>query len=423
MAHYHARANVCRAGVTYAGLADHPIAVTIGGTDRTSAMHYNEFRITTSLDGSPSTCAFLVSDFAPTVGHTVTITMGGELIWGGTLTERRARVEVLPSGTTIWACQAIDWTWLLDRYARVFLTIGDGTSANTAIRRVLNGFTDPASGFRSGYMPSSLGTVDRLEFSGDTVSNAIRRICASAGCYSRLRPTKAIDAFTTLPTSNALTLATGSDARQMVYEQSFSQVRTRTYYAGGGSATTALVSAGATTIPVEECALYTGTQVLVGGDVIAYTGRSVASGPGSLTGVTGVDYEIPQGAEVKVLAQADDTTAQTALATLLGSSQSGIAVGWFSDGRLTQAEVDGRATADVQAFKSAIPALSFTTSQRWHEPGKTVAVSITNPFTISDTFRIQRVVMRPLGDVSGNTPSFEYQVACRVFRRADILDT
>jgi hypothetical protein len=132
--------------------------------------------------------------------------------------------------------------------------------------------------------------------------------------------------------------------------------------------------------------------------------------------------DIPQGTTVAVLAQADDATAQTALAAVLGSGRSGVSVGWFSDGRLSQGEVTQRAAADVEAFKSAIPALSYTVAQRYHEPGKTVSVSTTDPVTISDTFRVQQVVMRPYGIVAGNTPSFEYQVTCRVFRRSDLLD-
>lgn len=420
MAYYHARANVCRAGVTYAGLAHHPFKAVIGSTDRTTSVLYDSFTVTTALDGSPSTCAFMVQGFAPTLGNDVVLTLGGELIWGGTLTEVRAQAQKVQSGAVYYTCQAIDWTWLMDRYARVNLTIEAGLAVNTAIASILRDYTD--TGFARGYVPIDLPTVGRMVFDGETVSSALRRIASAAGAYVRVRPQKRVDVFDVLPTSNALSLSNSSAIRAVVYEASLSQVRTRTFYVGGGGSTTATVSHMDSTIPVDECGWYSGTQALANGDVFSYTGRTVTSGPGSLTGVSGLAVGLPEGAPVSVLAQADDAAAQTALAAVLGGGRSGIAVGWFSDSRLSQAEVDARAATDVEAFKGAIPALSYTTTARYHEPGKTVTASITDPFTVSDTFRVQRVVMRPYGAVAGNTPSFEYQVTCRVFRRADLLD-
>lgn len=421
MAHYHARANVCRAGVTYAGLAHLPFVATIGGTDRTASILYDAFTVTTALDGSPSTCAFSVQGFTPTQGHDVTLTLGGEMIWGGTLTDVRAQAQKFVSGAVYYQCQAIDWTWLMDRYSRVSLSLPADVAVNQAVTAVLSAFTD--GGFRRGYVPMDLSAVGPMTFEGETVSGALRRIAASASAYMRVRPQKRVDVFDTLPASNALSLSNSSDIRGVVYESSLSQVRTRTYYVGGGGRATATTAPTSSTIPVDECGWYTGTQVYINGDVVAYTGRSVESGPGTLTGVTGISADIAEGATVSVLAQADDVTAQTALATVLGGGRSGVAVGWFSDGRLSQAELDARAAADVEAFKSAIPALSYVTTKRYHEPGKTVSASISDPLTISDTFRIQHVVMRPYGAVTGNAPTFEYAVTCRVFRRADLLDS
>jgi hypothetical protein len=419
MAYYHARANVCRAGVTYAGLAHHPAVLTIGGTDRTSSIMVDDFTITTALDGAPSTCAFSCQGFTPTQWADVTLTMGGALIWGGTLTDVRAVVQKFSSGAVFWQCQAIDWSWLMDRYSRVRLEMA-ARPANQAIAEILRDFTD--GGFQTGYIPMDLGTVGPFSFTGDTVTSALRRITSSVGAYLRMTPRKTLDAFQTLPASNALSIGNGTDIRGVVYESSGAEVRTRTYYAGGGAQTTEPVPAGGATVPVDECAWYTGSQALVGNDVIAYTGRSVASGPGELTGCTGIDREIAQGQVVQVLAQADDAAAQTALATVLGGGRSGVAVGWFNDGRLSQAEVDDRAAADVAFFKAAVPSLSYTTSARYHEPGKTVAVSTTDPVTISGDFTIQQVVMRKFGAIEGNTPSFQYQVSCRVTRRTDVLD-
>lgn len=419
MAYYHARANVCRAGVTYAGLANHPAVLTIGGTDRTSASLVDGFSITTALDGSASTCAFDATGFTPTLGADVTLTLGGALIWGGTLTDVRANAQKLTSGAVFWNCQAIDWTWLMDRYAVVNQEMA-ARPANQAVAEILRTYTD--GGFTTGYIPMEMGTVGPFSFSGETVSSALRRIAASCGGFLRMKPDKSVDLFSTLPTSNALSIGNSTDIRSVVYESSLAEVRTRTYYAGGGAQTTSQVLPSSTTIPVDECSWYEGTQVLIGNDVVTYSGRSALNGPGTLTGCSGIDREIAQGAQVQVLAQVDDATAQTALATVLGGGRSGVAVGWFGDTSLSQAEATARATKDVEFYKQAIPSLSYTTSARYHEPGKTVTVSTTDPVTISGDFRIQQVVMTPFGAVAGNTPSFQYQVSCRLVRRADVID-
>lgn len=419
MAYYHARSNVCRAGVTYAGLAHHPAVFTVGSTDRTSSVMVDEFSITSSVDGGPSTCMFTVSGFTPAEGSDVTLTQGGALVWGGTLLAVKARAQKIVGGTVFYQCSAVDWTWLMDRYAVVRTDLA-ARPANQAVAEILRTYTD--GGFHTGYIPMELGTVGPFSFAGDRVSEALRRIAAAANAVIRIRPNKAVDMFQTLPTSNALAIGNSTDVRNVAYESSLAQVRTRTYYLGGGGQTTAPVSLAATTIPVDECSWYAGTQALIGSTIITYSGRSAETGPGNLTGCSGLVMDLPEGEQVLTLAQADDSAAQTALATVLGGGRSGIAVGWFADARLSYAEAAARATNDVGFFKSAMPSLAYTTSARYHEPGKTVSVSVTDPVTISGDFRIQSVVMRPFGALTGNTPSFEYQVFCRLARRADVLD-
>jgi hypothetical protein len=417
---YHARANVCRAGVTYAGLAHHPAVFKVGATDRSADCLVDGFSIATALDGSPSTCTFVAEGFTPTLGSDVTLTLGGALIWGGTLVAVRAVAQKIVAGTVFYQCQAIDWMWLMDRYAVVNVDIAS-RPANQAVAEILRAYTN--GGFRTGYIPMELGSVGPFSFAGVRVSEALRRIAAAVNAMIRVKPDKSVDMFQTLPASNALSIGNSSDVRGVVYESSLAQVRTRTYFAGGGSQTTALVQATSTTIPVEECGWYvSGTQVLVGSAIISYSGVSAASGPGEITGCSGLTREIPQGETVATLAQADDSAAQTALATVLGGGRSGIAVGWFSDGRLSYGEAAARSTSDVAFYKEAVPSLAYTTSARYHEPGKTVSVSVTDPVTVSGDFRIQSVVMTPFGPIEGNTPRFQYQVQCRLARRADVLD-
>lgn len=421
MAYYHARANVCRAGVTHAGLANHPAVFTVGATARTGNVLVDDFTITTTLDNAPSSCQFTVQGFTPAVGNDVTLTMGGELVWGGTILSSRAVMQKFNSGAVYWNCQAIDWTWEMDRESPVDILIQSSLGVNTITALLLRTYTDPSSGFTPGYISSAVGNAGPFAWTGMKVSEALRAVAASAGCYMRITPTKAVDMFTSLPASNALSLGNSSEIRQAVYEQSLSQVRTKTFIAGGGGQTTANVSVGATVVPVDECEWYTGTVAETPGDRFVYTGRSASSGPGNLTGCSGVAYDIPQGTKVRVVGRVTNTAAETALATVLGGG-TGRAFGWFDGGDHTQATVTAMATSDTTLYGAALPSLQYTTAARFHEPGKEVTVSISDPVSVSGTFRIQSVTMRPFGAIVGNTPRFEYAVQCRLVRRQDAID-
>lgn len=421
MAYYHARAGVCRAGVTYAGLAHLPAVFTIGATDRSSDVKVDDFTISTALDNAPSSCQFVCEGFTPAVGNDVTLTLGGGLVWGGTIMSTRAVAQKLNSGAVFWDCQAIDWTWEMDRQAPVDIIIPSSRGVNTIVALLLRTFTDPSSNFRPGYIDSAVGDAGPFTFTGAKVSDALRAVAAAAGCYMRVTPRKSVDLFTDLPASNPLSLSNSSAIRQVVYEQSLAQVRTRTFIVGGGGQTTENVTAGATVVPVDECEWYTGTIAETPGDRFIYSGRSATSGPGNLTGCSDIAYDIPQGTQVRVVARVTDSAAETALATVLGGG-TGRSVGWFNAGTASQEAVTGMATNDVALYGAAIPALSYTTEDRFHRAGKQVSVSISDPVTVSGDFRIQSVTMRPYGPVTGNSPTFQYSVQCRLVRRVDQID-
>jgi hypothetical protein len=128
--------------------------------------------------------------------------------------------------------------------------------------------------------------------------------------------------------------------------------------AGFGAIATA---AGSTSLPVEDCAQFLsggGWAEAPGGQVFSYTGRSVSSGPGSLTGIpasgpgsltaavragtvsalahltgcAGIVYAINSGDPVNILVIINDAAAQAALAALVGGD--GIHEMFISDGTL-----------------------------------------------------------------------------------------
>lgn len=187
-------------------------------------------------------------------------------------------------------------------------------------------------------------------------------------------------------------------------------------------------AAGSTSLGVEELSLFpsSGWAEAPGGQVFSYTGRSASSGAGTLTGIpasgigaltadvrtgtvkavphlTGIPsssagsilYEIKRGEQVYLFVTRNDTTAQTALATYLGTGD-GIREYFFSDGRLSQDELEARCDAILTERKDPLVTVTFESRDPGITVGKTIDFSLTVP-PVSGTFKIQRVAITELG--------------------------
>lgn len=429
MPYYHARSNVCRSGVTHAGLVNHPMELTVGGTTRKGDTLQNvKYTVTIPLDGGPSTCTFRVSGTKPVLGQDVVFSFGGESWWAGSVLRVRAYVV---GQLVMYDVQAIDWTWLMNRYLPVNGEYA-GMGINTAVRRILEAFTD--GGFRGGYLPASLGDVEAIVFEDVPVVDALQRLAkmanAGVGAYLRIKPDKSVDIGTTFPDGISLAWVNASNYRDLAWEETLDQVRTRTYARGRGSAVVTRVGPGTTTVDVEDCASFSasGGSAHAGHDTFTYTGKSVASGPGQLTGVSGVESDLEQGELVRVSTQVDDSAAQTALATVLGGGRSGVVSNVLDDEAWTLAEAVARATADVQFNKAAAQAVSYTVTAksavvRNHAPGQVVAASVTAPLTISGNFVIQSVTIVPFDtQAATDDPFLTGYVSAGTVSRTGLVD-
>lgn len=431
MAYLHARSNVCRSGVTHAGLVYHPMTLTVGGTSRKGeTLQKVKFTVRLPLDGSASTCTLRLSGTRPAVGQDLLIGYGGEIWWGGTVVETSAHII----GQLVhWDVLAQDWRWLLDRYAvvnEVFYTAG----INTVARRILASATN--GGFTVGYMPASLGDVDTFVCDTERVLSALQRLAklanGGAGAYLRIKPDKSVDIAGSFPDGLALTWTNSSDYRDPVWQEVLHQVRTRTFALGRSTRLTAQVNAGATTIPVEDVTPFVGVsgsaQAVCELDDLTYTGVSATSGAGELTGVAGVAEAHAAGAAIRVRAQVDDAAAQAALATVLGAGRSGIVTNVLQDDAWTLAEVAARAAADVALNQAPAQAVAYTVlapsaKVRAHAPGAVLSASVTAPLTITGDFIIQAVEIQPFDSQASETdPWLRARVSAGPVSRQSLVD-
>ena len=104
--------------------------------------------------------------------------------------------------------------------------------------------------------------------------------------------------------------------------------------------------------------------------------------------------------------QRDDTTAQSLLATRLGGGLSGVLVHRETSQPIQSvAEAEDIAAADLGVFKHPIEGLTYRIVNPHYRPGLTVTASVTTPFAITGTFRIQQVRSVFRGDPARRAPA------------------
>lgn len=416
-----ARSGIARSGVTYAGWAPPNVQVFIGGVNRIDNVDAVGFRITQALDGAASTCQLTLSGYTPTFGQRVMITYASpdQYLFVGTILRIQGIARGASPDAVLWQCTSMGDTWLMDRYARVTKQYHD-RGVGSIVADILATFTD--GGFRIGYIPSSLGNLT-LEFTFEPVTSAIDRIAKAVDGYWEIDPgTKCVSIFDTYPDAALFPITNNPAIRVDSFGGDLSQVRTRVLFQGVSTPTSAPVAALATTVPVQDTAIFPPSgQAFSGFSVMSYTGRTTQGGPGSLTGVTGLAHDLAEGDDVALLVDEGDAAAQAALAAVLGGGLSGIATHVIAKDDASAVEASERARADIALFKSAMTELTYGTiseSHRHVRAGRLQSVTLTAPFTISDTFRVQSVTIVRVGGLKGRTVNLERQVSLSRFQRS-----
>lgn len=382
-------------GEARSGDFDEAFTVTIAGVDRTRQTKFESVDITELVGPAPNECALDVHAFTPSSLQEIKFYNGGvdvgvPLFCG--------HIQVVDQDGSfnkdhpIFHLTATDYVWLLDRYALVTKTYRN-QGVSTIVGDIIATYTN--GGFVPGYLPQSLGDIGEISFTQVRVSEALRRLAQACNGSLRIDYKKSISILdgTAIDAVNSIDISDSSrDVWNFRYKTDPSQWRTRVIWEGGGSTTTALVSPNATSVAVDEIGWYSrsGGTVRAGTVIFTYTGRSADSGPGSLTGCSGITDFVAQGENVYVMVQVDDTGAQATLAAILGGGASGIAVQYNADNRLGLSEITLRATTDLQKYSAAQQVVTYTTSNAYTSVGRPVTVAVTIPTTINATLSIQQ---------------------------------
>jgi hypothetical protein len=422
-----ARAGVLRAGVTRSGMCFNRFQVLINGVDCTQYVRTEDTpTITESLEGGAPSFAFSLKGLTPALGQDVRVLIAtpNEFIFGGTITTRQPILYGTAPGKYHWHCIATGYAaWLMDRYALVtrrYFTQG----VNGILADLLANYTD--GGFRVGYAPASLGDV-AIDFEFESVLDAIERLARASeavtgtAAYFEVTADKIVNIYETYPAGNLPTFSESSvDLASIEYAESFDEIRTQTVSRGAGSTATATVGPGAVRVALQDVAHFSSAGGLAtsGYSLFSYTSKSPESGPGELTGITGLDYDITEGDEVRVYAVHTDLTKQSALAAALGGGLSGVAVHLLDAEGATLTETARRAESDVAQHGEARKTLAFryADTPRRMAVGRFFTANMTRPLTISGEFRVQMITTTVL-ERSHRTPDQEFRSPALTLRR------
>lgn len=404
MAYVQARSGLVRSNAFHCGWTPASWTVYIAGTDRNANVQNHdqwEWTLTLRADGSPATFTFQTYGITPAVGQDVKVVYAtpNDYLFGGTLLQANAQPTSSYAAAVRWNCTAVGYHWLLDRYTPVlaqYRSVGVGTMVADLLYRFSNG------SFKAGYIPSSLGNLS-MDFTFESVWGALQRIAKAVGAVVRVTPERTIDLYTGSYPEAALATVTENTilAESLTYSKDLTQVRTRTLYEGQGTTASSAVAAGSATVPVNDVGPFAtaGGSAISGRSLFTYTTRSTESGAGSLTGCSGILYDIAAEDAVAIMVDATDSSAVTALATLLGGGLSGQATDYLQDGRLSLSELTARGVANRGTFGGALEDVSFTyqTPSRYVRPGRDVTLAVTVPIAISGLFTIQGVTLSRRG--------------------------
>lgn len=380
--------------------------ITINGTDVSRYVLKPSVRITRTL-GSPYTMTLVLKKLS---GLTVPTSLQEIVLGMGDITNRYFAGHILSvteqqrwrgSRYPRYQLQCVDYSWQFD-WRTVSGKRWVNTSATTIIQDMVSAF---APNFTTTHVAVGLPSTDFQSNHEERPSQFLNRLMTLIGGSAHIDYNRDIHAFVTdeawkVPTAISSSSTTVWD---LAISKDRSQVRTRARVVGGSASTTTDVAVGATSIPVDDTTLFgsSGGSALVGANEITYTGKSVSTGAGSLTGVPGsgtgsIVTAIDAGDTVRVLGKYEDSAAAAALAAVVGSGD-GYVTFSLDDGNMGNTAAVAAATANVAKYSGIDTRASFKCRDLEMFPGTYVSINLTNPTTgatiASGSFKVLEVVV------------------------------
>ena len=238
---------------------------------------------------APNLCTFTIEGAAPTVGQEVRVGLGdlslGNILFGGTIDTVSAFYEARPANRA-WAVTCQDYTFGLNR-RKVRIRYGQQGAHLIALDLIARyapaGYTGAAVVYP---LPTVTGGID---FTEADLTECFARLAQRIGGYWYVDYEKAIHLFLTEVTEAPDPIVPGGrrllNDPPITQSSDLTQIRTRVYVEGGGSAARIPAAPGDVQIGVVEANWYApaGGLVVSGPQRIAYAGKDIIGGPAAPT--------------------------------------------------------------------------------------------------------------------------------------------
>jgi len=141
------------------------------------------------------------------------------------------------------------------------------------------------------------------------------------------------------------------------------------------------------------------------------------------SGAGSIAYAVVSGEPVNLVVMREDTAAQAALATYLGSADpnDGIVEEYLQDNRLSQVEAENRAEAKLSEVKDALVTVLYATRDPLTRSGREVTITLDAPWNVTGTYKIQSVTITQFDPKGRLFPVRQVEASSRRFRLEDYL--
>jgi hypothetical protein len=407
-----ARSGIARAGAVRAGYYLQRPFLLLNGANRSQNLDTGTLRVIDRQNDQADTATFDVTGIDLVEGSQVIIASGlsNLRVFGGRVM-RTTQKSVRANATKQWSAVCTDWTYDLAKHT-VTKRYAAGQAAHVVFLDLIATFA-PAGFTTKNVKTNSPTLTGDLVFIGTNLLVALAQVkdaaSAAAGVpwYLNVDPYQDLHFFDVEATALPKPIVVGNFTYdQLEIDKVITEISTRLLVAGGGSTTTSATAVGATSIAVDDCAWYAatgGTLVTPYADLVTYTGRSAASGPGNITGIPAsgagsITTAIKERDRVSLWVSVDDTAGQNALKVLLGGNDDGIREKFISVTDGTIAMCSQAASAEFARY-----GLTNISGRIWSRDaamaaGKPLSINLPGRNQVL-TVPLQEVTRRPLGSV------------------------
>jgi hypothetical protein len=275
----YALGGVARAGATRAGYTSPKTFVSVGGVQRSSAKptaadKLKDLTVRDLLNENPNTAQYSAQGWTPTVGQDVIVTIGSINNLKREFAGQNLNVQQSASnanGIATFQVNAIDYTWGLNKrkVTKRYTATTIGAVATDLMASYATGYTlavDPTFGAIH---------LDEISFTNQELTDALSQLVGRGGGYWRADYSKVVRLFLTDTSQTQPTAITNSHPtlEDIAITRDLSQIVTRVFVEGMGSAASQGAGISATSLRVDDLSPFpTAGTVVSGPQRITYTG-------------------------------------------------------------------------------------------------------------------------------------------------------